>query len=145
MLCQRQKELSDEIAIAFMRKMYDSDMIEKSDFYWIAWDPTGTAEIYDTYWSLGNMYEVLDKDYPKEDVWNWYWYTTENCDDRIWYLNLDYFCTVYKGYKWNLSDIYKREVEARNKNTAYWNSPEWKAETDRVCKEMTDNFIKKYL
>ena len=144
-LCQQQKNLSDKIVIAFMKKMWNPNLVEKTDFYWIAWDPTGTVEIYDTYWSLSDMYSVLEKDYPKEDIWSWYWYTLENCDDIIWYLNLDYFCTVYKGYKWNLSDIYKREVEARNKNTTYWNSLEWKAESDRKFKESADKFLTEVL
>lgn len=124
-LCKQQQELSNKIAIAFIKKMYDPYMIGDSDFYWIAWDPTWTAEICDTYWSLSDMYEVLMSDYDKDDIWNWYFYTTENCwCDREWYLNLKSFCRFYKWYEWKLSEIYKKEIEKRNKNTAYWNSME---------------------
>lgn len=35
-LCEKQKELSDKIAIAFIKKMYDPGLVKKSDFYWIA-------------------------------------------------------------------------------------------------------------
>lgn len=144
-LCEKQNELSHDIARAFIRYMYDgedTDAIYFKEIYFIWDDPTGTLWYADHFWSLSTMYEVLLKSYHKDDVWNWYYYTLENCwENREAYLSLSAFCGLYKGYTWELSEIYKLEIEKHNKNKAYWQSPEWKAETDRTWKEATDKFI----
>lgn len=142
-LCYQQQRLSDTIAAEFINKMYDN--LDYPEFYWIGWDPIGTIWYADDFWSMTDMYEVLLKEYDKKDVWNWYYYTLDYCgDQREAYLSLTAFCGHYKCYTWELSDIYKLEIEKRNKNTAYWNSEEWKAETDRICKESIDKFINGY-
>jgi hypothetical protein len=104
--------------------------------YWV-WDRIG--EIYsindDMYLNMSDMATIVRLNISTDLVYQWDYHRTEHSD---YYINLENFVQLYdwEGF----SERYIAEVD---KNRAYWNSPEWKAEEKRQFEEMTRNFIEK--
>jgi hypothetical protein len=136
-LVLRQQQLSHEIAIEFIKKMYD---YETDEIYFIWGDPTWTLGYWDEFWSLSDMLETLDKDYDRRDVWNYYDYNTEHADQDH-RLSLTTFVGMYKWYSGDLATLYADYKAKREKNRLYWNSPEGKKKEEEITKPLLDKFL----
>ena len=131
------------LAREFILKVYEIEQEELDEIYFIGNDPTWVLGYGDQFWWLSEMYETLLHDYDPSDVWQWYYYTSENLsDDRSEYLNLKSFIGMYKGYKGELSDIAKKVRAEREANRPYWDSEEWKLRTKNDMDELKDKFLK---
>lgn len=143
------EHLIDNLTQDFINHMFPEYFEEwYEDYYWIWDDKCWTLEINDTYWNLSNIYEVLKNNYDKNKVFAWYDYTTyySSKDSNIWreyYINMS---TFMKLYDWTeVKDFAKQYHERLDKQRKYWNSTEWKKETEEQMKELKEKFLKDYL
>jgi hypothetical protein len=134
----KQSKLSHEIAIEFIKKMYDYEIIDEIYFIW--GDPTWTLGYGDEFWTLSDMFETLDKDYDRKDVWNYYEYNTEHADQDH-RLSLTTFIGMYKWYIGDLATLYEEYKAEREKNRLYWISPDGIAKTEEITKPSIDKFL----
>lgn len=142
-IISRYEHFAVEIAKAFVRKMYEIPNNEPTDeIYFIGDDPAWTLGYWDEYWSLSTMYEVLLYDYPIDRVWKWYDYHLEHwCRDTGYYISLKTFIEIYDP-SLELDEWAKKYMKERDENTAYWNSEEWKKETEERVKPLYEEFEK---
>jgi hypothetical protein len=137
-LVLRQQQLSHEIAIEFIKKIYNYEIIDEIYFIW--GDPTWTLGYWDEFWSLSDMLETLDKDYDRRDVWFYYRYNTEHADQDH-RLSLTTFIGMYKWYSGDPATLYEEYKADREKNLIYWESPEGKKKEEEITKPLIDKFL----
>lgn len=141
------EHMIDELTKDFVHHMFSEENEEDiNDFYWIADNKTWTLEVNDTYWSLGDIVEVLKNNYPRKKVFAWYDYSTyysskDNNLFREYYINMSNFMKMYDG-EMEVSEFSQIYREKRDKDQFYWNSPEGKKKEEEMIKPLVDKYKK---
>ena len=131
------KDASYILAVAFFRYIYEDESIEWSDIHFVA-DGTSVAELWDRYFSLDDMYDILRYKYDPKFVNDWYDYSMVSEDavslhffkhlvDTHWYTTPEQLLVDYK--------------KSREENEKRINTPEYKAKEEAFIKTMNEKFI----
>ena len=127
------KDASYILAVAFFRYIYEDESIEWSDIHFVA-DGTSVAELWDRYFSLDDMYDILRYKYEPKFVKDWYDYSmvSEEAVSLLFFKHL----VATHGYTTpeQLLADHKKEREENEKRI---NTPEYKA----FIKAMNEKFI----
>ena len=131
------KGASRILATTFFRYIYEDESIETSDIHFVA-DGTSVAELWDRYFSLDDMYDILRYKYEPKFVKDWYDYMMVS--DEI--IGIRYFKHLvaihwYTTPEQLLAD-HKKEREENEKRI---NTPEYKAKEEAFIKTMNEKFI----
>ena len=131
------KNASQILATTFFRYIYEDENIEPSDIHFVA-DGTSVAELWDRYFSIDDMYDILYHWYAPKLVNDWYDYMMVS-EDAVSLLFFKHLVTIH-GYTTpeQLIADYKKEREENEKRI---NSPEYKAKEEAFIKTMNEKFI----
>ena len=131
------KNASQILATIFFRYLYEDDSIEPSDISFV-WDGADTAECWDMYVSISDMYDILYRWYTPKLVKDWYDYMMVS--DEI--IGIRYFKHLVDTHGYTtpeqLFEDYKKEREENEKRI---NSPEYKAKEEEYMRKATQKFI----
>lgn len=126
------KDTSHILATTFFRYIYEDESIDPSDisFVWVGCD---TAECWDVYVSISDMYEILGYWYPTKLVKDWYDYVMVS--DEVVTVRFFKHLVDTHGYTTpeQLLTDYKKEREENEKRI---NSPEYKAKEEEYMKRL---------
>ena len=124
-------------ATTFFRYLYEDESIETSDIYFLA-DGTSVAELWDRYFNLDDMYDILRYNYEPKLVKDWcdYSMVSEEAVSLIFFKHL----VAIHGYTTpeQLLEDHKKEREENEKRI---NTPEYKAKEEAFIKTMNEKFI----
>lgn len=130
-------DVSRTLSITFFRYIYKDESIEYSDVHFVGWGPD-TAECWDLYFSVIDMYEVLKDWHTPKLVKDWYDYMMVS--DEI--IGIRYFKHLVDTHGYTtaeqLLEDYKKEREENEKRI---NTPEYKAKEEAFIKTMNEKFI----
>ena len=131
------KDASRILATTFFRYIYEDESIETSDIHFVA-DGTSVAELWDRYFSLDDMYDILQYKYEPKLVKDWYDYSmvSEEAVSLIFFKHLvaiHWYTTPEQ-----LLEDHKKE---RAENEKRINTPEYKAKEEAFIKTMNEKFI----
>lgn len=131
------KDVSRILATTFFRYIYEDDSIETSDIHFVA-DGTSVAELWDRYFNLDDMYDILRYKYEPKLVKDWcdYSMVSEEAVSLIFFKHL----VAIHGYTTpeQLLEDHKKEREENEKRI---NTPEYKAKEEAFIKTMNEKFI----
>lgn len=136
-------KLANEIMKEFIIYMWWNEY-DVEYWQWI-WEPGGTMDFgeWNFFYSLDDMVDVLRNQYDPKVVEAHYDYQLYHRGEEWEYgINLKNFALVFKG--WSVEEFAKVYHEETDKNRAYWESPEGKAETEKIMQKMTDKFLAEY-
>ena len=131
------KDASRILATTFFRYIYEDESIETSDIHFVA-DGTSVAELWDRYFSLDDMYDILRYKYEPKLVKDWcdYSMVSEEAVSLIFFKHLvaiHWYTTPEQ-----LLEDHKKE---RAENEKRINTPEYKAKEEAFIKAMNEKFI----
>ena len=131
------KDVSRILATTFFRYIYEDDSIETSDIHFVA-DGTSVAELWDRYFNLDDMYDILRYKYEPKLVKDWcdYSMVSEEAVSLIFFKHLvaiHWYTTPEQ-----LLEDHKKEREENEKRI---NTPEYKAKEEAFIKTMNEKFI----
>lgn len=131
------KDASRILATTFFRYIYEDESIETSDIHFVA-DGTSVAELWDRYFSIDDMYDILRYKYEPKFVNDWYDYSMVS-EDAVSLLFFKHLVAVH-GYTTpeQLLADHKKEREENEKRI---NTPEYKAKEEAFIKTMNEKFI----
>ena len=134
------KNASQILATTFFRYIYEDDSIEPSDISFVAYG-RDTAECWDMYVSISDMYDILYRWYTPKLVNDWYDYSMVS-EDVVTLRFFKHLVDIhwYTTPEQLLAD-HKREREENEKRI---NSPEYKAKEEAFIKKMNEKFISEY-
>jgi hypothetical protein len=113
----------------FMEDELEEDDFKRDDIYWIGGG--STLEINEYYVSFENIKDIIELDIPVATFHDWYNYVLDNE-----FINLESY------FKIRGNGTHEDFVEFQEEQDRMRNSPEHKAETEKVLQELKDKFIK---
>lgn len=131
------KDASRILATTFFRYIYEDESIETSDIHFVA-DGASVAELWDRYFSLDDMYDILRYKYEPKFVNDWYDYSMVS-EEAVSLLFFKHLVAIH----WyttpeQLLEDHKKEREENEKRI---NTPEYKAKEEAFIKTMNEKFI----